>query len=76
MIDATRISSVRRLPDIWKGRWSGPGIFALVLAEFRRSVAAAQRCEALRYGSARDGRVAPAEFSRRIFEEFYSFDSE
>jgi hypothetical protein len=76
MIDATQISSVRRLPDIRKGRSSGPGILALVLAEFRRSVAAAQRYEALRYRSACDGRVAPPEISRRVFEEFYSLDSE
>jgi hypothetical protein len=76
MKDAAPMSSVRCLPEIREGRWSGRGIFALVLAEFRRSIAAAQRYEALRYRSARDGRVAPPEISRRVFEEFYSVDSE
>jgi hypothetical protein len=76
MMYAVRPSSVRRLPEIRKRRWSGPGTLALVLAEFQRSLAAAQRYEALRYRSACDGRVAPTEISRRIFEEFYFLDSE
>ena len=76
MKDAARASGVRCLPEFRKGRWSAPGIFALVLAEFQRSVAAAQRYEALRYRNACDGRVAPTEISRRVFEEFYFLDSE
>jgi hypothetical protein len=76
MRDLVPASSLRCLPEMREGRWSGPGIFALVLAEFRRSIAATQRYEALRYRSACEGRVAPTEISRRVFEEFYSLDSE
>jgi hypothetical protein len=44
-----------------------------MVAEFGRATAAAQRYEELRYRSARDGRIAPADIPRRVFEEFYSF---
>jgi hypothetical protein len=43
-----------------------------VLPVFRRAVAAAQRYEALRYGSACHGRIALADIRPRIFDEFYS----
>ena len=76
MKDAARASGVRCLPEFRKGRWSAPDIFALVLAEFQRSVAAAQRYEALRYRNACDERVAPTEISRRVFDEFYLPDNE
>jgi hypothetical protein len=72
MTDVARASSARRLPEIRKRRWSGPDILVAVLAEFPRSVAAAQRYEALRHRSACDGHVASADIPRRIFEEFYS----
>jgi hypothetical protein len=45
---------------------------AVVLAEFRRAIAAARRYEDLRYGSGRHEGVAPADVPRRTFEEFYS----
>jgi hypothetical protein len=51
-------------------------MFAPVLAEFRRGLAAEQRYEALRYRRACNGRVAPTEIARRVFEEFYLLDSE
>jgi hypothetical protein len=72
MTNATRASTVRGIPEIRNGHRSGPGILVVVLAEFRRGVAAAQRYETLRYCSACDGRLAPADIPRRIFEEFYS----
>jgi hypothetical protein len=74
MQDAAPVSGARCLPAFRTGRWSGPSTLVPVLAEFQRSVAAAQRYDALRYRSAYDGRVAPTEVSRRIFEEFYSPD--
>lgn len=44
-----------------------------MLAEFSRAAAAAHRYEDLRYRSA-DGKIAPADIARRVFEEFYSFE--
>jgi hypothetical protein len=69
---AARASSVRGIREIRSGHWLGRTIFAVVLAEFRRAVAAARRYEHLRYGSCRQEGIAPAEIPRRVFEEFYS----
>jgi hypothetical protein len=69
---AVRTSSVRGIRENRTGHWLGRAIFAVVLAEFRRAVAAARRYENLRYGSGRQERMAPGEISRRVFEEFYS----
>jgi hypothetical protein len=63
---------VRGIREIRSGHSLGRIIFAVVLAEFRRAVAAARRYEDLRYGSGRHGDMAPAEIPRRVFEEFYS----
>jgi hypothetical protein len=70
MTNATRASSAHGIPRTGNGHRSGPGILVVVLAEFRRGVAAAQRYE--RYCSACDEGVAPADIPRRIFEEFYA----
>jgi hypothetical protein len=72
MTNATRASNVRGIPEIRNGHRSGPGILVVVLAELRRGIAATRRYEHLRYRSACDERVAPADIPRRIFEEFYS----
>jgi hypothetical protein len=72
MRNAPRASSLPGIPEIQKGRWPGFGLLVVLLTEFRRGVAAAQRYETLRYRSACDGRVALADIPRRIFEEFYS----
>ena len=72
MTGAARASSLRGTRKIRNGHWLGRGIFAVVLAEFGRAVAAARRYEHLRYGSGRHEGTAPADIPRRIFEEFYS----
>ena len=48
------------------------GFLVVILTEFRRARAAAQRYEDLRYRSARHGNMTPTEIPRCIFEEFYS----
>jgi hypothetical protein len=45
-----------------------------MFTEFSRAVAAAQRYEDLRYRRSGHGRIAPADISRQIFEEFYAAD--
>jgi hypothetical protein len=50
--------------------------FAIILAEFRRALAAARRYDELRYGAAGPGRVAPGEIPGRVFEEFYAREDE
>jgi hypothetical protein len=73
MRGAARASSVRGTREIRNDHWLGLGILAVVLAEFRRAVAAARRYEDLRYGSGRHEGIAPADIPRWIFEEFYSY---
>lgn len=72
---AAGTSSVRRVREVQKGQWSGRGLFLVVLAEFKRAVAAAQRYTELKRIDAttltRDG-ITPADIPRRIFDEFYS----
>jgi hypothetical protein len=64
-----------RYPRDERCRWSGPGFIGVVLAEFKRAVAAEQRYEDLKRTSAAalacDG-IVRADIPRRIFEEFYS----
>jgi hypothetical protein len=52
-----------------------PNYLLAMLAEFRRAAAAAQRYDDLRYRSAGTGRIATADFPRRVFEEFYSVET-
>jgi hypothetical protein len=47
-------------------------LFAVLLAEFRRAVAAARRYEDLRCGRGRHKDMAPTEIPRQVFQEFYS----
>jgi hypothetical protein len=70
---AARASSVRGIRQIRNGHSLARIIFAVILAEFRRAVAAARRYEDLRYGSGRHEGIAPADIPRRVFEEFYSY---
>jgi hypothetical protein len=72
MRGAARASSVRRIGEARSGRWSRFGILVIVLSDFRRAVAAAQRYEDMRYRSACPGRAAPTDIPRQVFEEFYS----
>jgi hypothetical protein len=77
---AARASSVRGTRELRNGRSLGrilfpvvlAGLFAVVLAEFRRAVAAVRRYEDLRYGSGRHKEMTHADLSRRVFQEFYS----
>jgi hypothetical protein len=72
---APRVCDPRKV-QTW--HWSRLGLFGVLLAEFRRAVAAEQRYEHLKRASAaclaRDG-IAPADIPRRIFEEFYSLSA-
>jgi hypothetical protein len=69
---AARASNERGIREIRTGHSLGRILFAVVLAEFRRAVAAARRYEDLRYGGGRHEGVAAADVPRRVFEEFYS----
>jgi hypothetical protein len=69
-IGAARPSRVRRSRVIGSG--SALSMSLVLLAEFRRASAAARRYDALRYGSARDDRMAGADIPRQVFEELYS----
>jgi hypothetical protein len=69
---AARASSVRGIRETRNGHSLGRIIFAVVLAEFRRAIAAVGRYEDLRYGRGRHEGIAPADIPRRVFEEFYS----
>jgi hypothetical protein len=77
---AARTSGVRGTREMRNGRSLGRIPFAavlvelcaVVLAEFRRAIAAARRYEDLRYRSGRQQGRADADSSRRVFEEFYS----
>jgi hypothetical protein len=69
---AARASGVRGIREMRNDHSLGRTIFAVVLAEFRRSIAAVGRYEELRYGSGRHKGMAPADISRRVFEELYS----
>jgi hypothetical protein len=59
---AARASSVRGIRETRNGHSLGPTTFAVVLAEFRRAIAAARRYEDLRYGSGRQWGMAPLRF--------------
>jgi hypothetical protein len=48
-------------------------VFEIIVAEFERALAAAQRYENLRYGRACHEVLPVADIPRRIFEEFYAF---
>jgi hypothetical protein len=50
----------------------GLGFLVVLLAEFKRASAAAQRYQDLRYRSACHGYARLADIPARIFEEFYS----
>jgi hypothetical protein len=69
-------SSVRSVREVQRDHWSGCGLFLVVLAEFKRAVAAAQRyAELKRVGAAtltRDG-IAPADIPRRISRALLMF---
>ena len=69
---AARASSVRGIREKRNGHSLGRIVFAAVLAEFRRAIAAVGRYEDLRYGSGRHEGVEPADIPQRVFEEFYS----
>jgi hypothetical protein len=77
---AARASGVRGTREMRNGRSLGRIPFAavlvelcaVVLAEFRRAIAAARRYEDLRYGSGGQQGRAHADSPRQVFEEFYS----
>jgi hypothetical protein len=77
---AARASSVRGTREMRNGRSLGRIPFAAVLvelcavllAEFRRAIAAARRYDDLRYRSGGHEGRAHADSPRRVFEEFYS----
>ena len=69
---AARASSVRGIREMRNGHSLGRIVFAVVLAEFRRAIAAVGRYEDLRYGRGRHEGIAPADIPRRVFKEFYS----
>jgi hypothetical protein len=75
--DAGRAFGDSGVRAIRGGRWWGPGLFPVVVAEFQRAVAAARRYEQLKRADAaamgRDG-ISSVDIPRRIFEEFYSSD--
>jgi hypothetical protein len=52
-----------------------PGLLWVLLTEFRRAHAAAQRYERLRNGLARQEKLASANIPRRIFAEFYAVEA-
>jgi hypothetical protein len=72
-------SGALEVPGIQSGHWPGFGFVFIAFTEFRRAVAAEQRYEDLKGRStaalAREG-IARADVPRRIFEEFYSLESQ
>jgi hypothetical protein len=72
MGDVARTASARGIRETETRHWSALGILVVILAEFRRAIAATRRYEGLRWGSGRREGIAPADIPRRIFEEFYA----
>jgi hypothetical protein len=72
-------SGALEIHRIQSGHWPGFGFVFIAFTEFRRAVAAEQRYEYLKGRStaalAREG-IARADVPRRIFEEFYSLESQ
>jgi hypothetical protein len=69
---ARQAFGVSGIREIERGRLLGWGFLVVLLAEFRRARAAAQRYQDLRYRSACYGYPGLADIPARIFEEFYS----
>jgi hypothetical protein len=68
MEHARQAFGVSGIREIERGGFFGWGFLVVLLAEFRRARASARRYEQLRYRSACEGRIAPADIARRIFE--------
>jgi hypothetical protein len=72
MAVVARASSACGIHETETRQRSALGILLVILAEFRRAIAATRRYEDLRWGSGRGQGIAPADIPPRIFEEFYA----